>query len=161
MSDLLKRIEAAQRDAGERVVMESLEAKGLGKLVGRNPRPRKMTTSERHAADAGVGYDPRCAPPTQLPEIESVADVEECIRRFQFAWQLPITNEEIKPASNDLLTATDWALKRIAALEMSMRLTDAECDNAIKALATYDWTGLTRDDVRLIFGTIWNARGAP
>lgn len=43
------------------------------------------------------------------------------MRRFHLAWQTPISNEEIKPSSNDLLTATRWALNRITTLEHALR----------------------------------------
>jgi hypothetical protein len=33
-------------------------------------------------------------------------------------------------------------------------LTDAQCDEIVKALETYEWTGFSRDDIRLIAGTI-------
>lgn len=90
MNDLLHRIQAAQQDVGERVVMEDLKSKGLDDL---------------------------CAPPPPLKDVESVDDVREAIRRFSYAWQLPISNEEIKPASQDLITAAEWAIARIEALE--------------------------------------------
>lgn len=42
----------------------------------------------------------------------------------------------------------------------ALLLSNPECDEAIAALETYEWTGLTRSDIRLLFGTIWNCRGA-
>lgn len=37
-------------------------------------------------------------------------------------------------------------------------ISDPECDEAIASLETYEWTGFTREDIRLLFGTIWNSR---
>lgn len=59
MADRLKK---AAEDAGVPVTRS-------GETFSGESRPfRKLSLSERHAADAGVAYDPRCAPPKQPSE---------------------------------------------------------------------------------------------
>src|SRR5690348_3429835 len=53
--------------------------------------------------------------------IRSMDDVDGCILRFSLAWQEPISNAEVKPTANDLLTAAEWMRDRIAGLEHCLR----------------------------------------
>jgi hypothetical protein len=48
-------------------------------------------------------------------------DVDGCILRFSLAWQEPISNAEVKPTANDLLTAAEWMRDRISCLEHGLR----------------------------------------
>jgi hypothetical protein len=55
MADKLKK---TAEDAGVPVTRSG------GTIFSDEARPfRKLSLSERHAADAGIAYDPRCAPP--------------------------------------------------------------------------------------------------
>lgn len=108
----------------------------------------------------------RCKPsPAKEPGSLDCREALEQIRRTP-SMPFPDPGAHSWRAYADAVHRAYFQIQQIAARALeqgdgtSMRLTDAECDNAIKALATYEWTGLTRDDVRLIFGTIWNARGA-
>lgn len=73
------------------------------------------------------GNPPASLSPEQesLPKIRSSKDVRECRRRFCQAWQEPISNSEIKPYSNDLLAAVDWALEEIERLTREREIVTA------------------------------------
>lgn len=63
--------------------------------------------------------------PAGHPRIRSCKDVRECRQRFCLAWQEPISNSEIKPYSNDLLAAVDWALEEVERLTREREIVTA------------------------------------
>lgn len=62
-------------------------------------RRTKMSLSQRHAAEAGVGYDPRCAPPHQSRE-----DMQKRVELLERLLGYAVTSERTG------FTKPDWWL---------------------------------------------------
>lgn len=130
-----------------------------------------------------------CGGDGKLPKVPSGVDlIEWCVRQIQITcdglnldpaqWLNDSTaqGDSAQPpkalcgcgtfcALGPTATSNDTQCRRIAEglaqPPEPSRLTDTQCDEIVAALETYEWTGFTRDDIRLIAGTIDTYRSTP